>query len=207
METELEFWTILRVKITNSKVFDANGIVSYNKFGIILFWLFGANIFYTCSWGLEALLNFQTMVLDLTQMELANASLLDEATAASECMIMFYNSRSRAEVKAGKNDFFIPIKNRFIDHIELRIFNQWGILVFETEDKNINWSGLNCDASWLYSALGIFAACIIHSATYGGRISWIFLSFQIPPGMEYRPQCINMPNLASLNHFWVFCLD
>lgn len=56
---------------------------------------------------LEALLNFQTMILDLTGMEIANASLLDEATAASEAMIMFYNSRSRSDVKEGKNKFFI----------------------------------------------------------------------------------------------------
>lgn len=56
---------------------------------------------------LEALLNFQTMVLDLTGMELANASLLDEGTAAAEAMIMFFNSRSRQDIKAGKNKFFI----------------------------------------------------------------------------------------------------
>jgi len=56
---------------------------------------------------LEALLNFQTMVIELTGMEIANASLLDEATAASEAMIMFYNSRSRQEIKDGNSKFFI----------------------------------------------------------------------------------------------------
>jgi len=67
---------------------------------------------------LEALLNFQTMILDLTGMELANASLLDEGTAAAEAMIMFYNSRSRKEVKAGKNKFFIA-EDCFIQTIDI----------------------------------------------------------------------------------------
>jgi len=54
---------------------------------------------------LEALLNFQTMIVDLTGMEIANASLLDEATAAAEAMTMLHGLRARED--AAKNSFFV----------------------------------------------------------------------------------------------------
>ena len=56
---------------------------------------------------LEALLNYQTMVMDLTSMPVANASLLDEATAAAEAMFMFYNNRSKEKQKNNANKFFV----------------------------------------------------------------------------------------------------
>ncbi len=59
---------------------------------------------------LEALLNYQTMVCELTAMELANASLLDEATAAAEAMSMMFAARSRQMVKSGVNRMLVDEK-------------------------------------------------------------------------------------------------
>ncbi|MDG1145875.1 MAG: aminomethyl-transferring glycine dehydrogenase, partial [Flavobacteriales bacterium] len=56
---------------------------------------------------LEALLNYQTMVIDLTGMEIANASLLDESTAAAEAMILLFNGRPKSKRKNNANVFFV----------------------------------------------------------------------------------------------------
>lgn len=56
---------------------------------------------------LEALLNFQTAVSDFTGLPLANASLLDEATAAAEAATMMFNLRTREQIKANANILFV----------------------------------------------------------------------------------------------------
>ncbi len=79
---------------------------------------------------LEALLNFQTVITELTGCQLANASLLDEATAAAEAMLMMFGLRKRAAIKAGVNTFFVD-KNVFpqtIEVIKVRA-EQLGILI------------------------------------------------------------------------------
>jgi len=56
---------------------------------------------------LEALFNYQTVVSDLTGMELANASLLDESTAAAEAMSLLFAVRTREQKKSNANQFFV----------------------------------------------------------------------------------------------------
>lgn len=56
---------------------------------------------------LEALLNFQTTIIELTGMEIANASLLDEGTAAAEAMALLFDVRTRDQKKNNANKFFV----------------------------------------------------------------------------------------------------
>ncbi len=65
---------------------------------------------------LEALINYQTMVIDLTGMQIANASLLDEGTAAAEAMHLLYASRKASKKNAHK--FFVD-QNAFPQTIDL----------------------------------------------------------------------------------------
>ncbi len=67
---------------------------------------------------MEALLNFQTMVCDLTALPLANASLLDEATAAAEAMIMFFNARKGDKKNA---DVFIVSEDIYTQTLDVLI--------------------------------------------------------------------------------------
>ncbi len=67
---------------------------------------------------LEALLNYQTMVADLTGLEVANASLLDEGTSAAEAMAMLHGLANRAGEGPARNTFFVS-KECFAQTIEV----------------------------------------------------------------------------------------
>ena len=82
---------------------------------------------------LEALLNFQTMVIDLTGLEIANASLLDEGTAAAEAMFMAYQARGNEE----RSTFFIDARchPQTIDVVETRAHARGIMTIVEDAER------------------------------------------------------------------------
>lgn len=84
---------------------------------------------------LQALLNFQTMVMDLTGMEIANASLLDEGTAAAEAMFMQYSLRKNENAKV----FFVSeeVLAQTIDILQTRAA-PYGIQILTGSHETVN---------------------------------------------------------------------
>lgn len=116
--TEYEYFNRLRDIARKNKLFKS--YIGMGYYGTILPAVIQRNVLENPSWytsytpyqaeisqgRLEALLNYQTVISELTGLELANASLLDEGTAAAEAMIMMYNARTKEAVKNGWNVFF-----------------------------------------------------------------------------------------------------
>jgi gliding motility-associated-like protein len=66
------------------------------------------------------------------------------------------------------NDFFIPIKNRFVKDIELKVYNRWGSLMFETTDPAIHWDGKNKQSGLPCVSGTYYYICEVHMIRYTG---------------------------------------
>ena len=67
----------------------------------------------------------------------------------------------------GQNDLFRPRKKRFISHVDFKVFNKWGELVFSTTDADINWDGNNLKGKELADGT-YFYTCLVFEREYDG---------------------------------------
>ncbi len=132
--TEQEYLDFLKQKASKNKVY--NNFIGQGYYGTITPSVILRNVFHNPGWytqytpyqaeiaqgRLEALLNFQTMVSDLTGLPIANGSLLDESTAAAEAMAMFQSIRNKKRKKDPATLFFVDqhVYAQTIDVIKTR---------------------------------------------------------------------------------------
>ena len=102
---------------------------------------------------LEALLNYQTAVISLTGMEIGNCSLLDEATATAEAMLMMFALRSREAVKEGRCQLFVD-RNIFPQTLDVLLTRSepFGIELIVDEWAEYEFSGKEFGAIVQYPA-------------------------------------------------------
>jgi len=105
---------------------------------------------------LEAILNFQTLVTELTGLDVANASLLDEATAAAEAMTM-----ARRQSKASTQRFFV--------HHDV---HPQTLAVLRTRAEPVGVDLVVGDVDLLEDASGVFGALFGHPGSHGSVVDW-----------------------------------
>jgi len=100
---------------------------------------------------LEALLNFQTMICDLTALDIANASLLDEATAAAEAMLL-----AKRASTSGSNRFFVDENT-----------HPQTLAVLRTRAEPLGWDVITGDPQLAADNAGYFGALFQYPGTFG----------------------------------------
>jgi gliding motility-associated-like protein len=68
----------------------------------------------------------------------------------------------------GTNDFFVPVKNKYVESIDLKIYDRWGVLVFETDMPEINWDGKNKNTKQFCTNGTYFYTCTVNEIRLAG---------------------------------------
>ena len=136
--SEFDYLNQLKINAQKNKVYRS--FIGQGYYGTITPSVVRRNVFENPGWytqytpyqaeisqgRLEALLNFQTMISDLTGLPISNASLLDEGTAAAEAMLMFFHANEKKNKEESPDKFFVDhnVFDQTIDVLRSRAWPQ-----------------------------------------------------------------------------------
>jgi hypothetical protein len=72
---------------------------------------------------------------------------------------------------------FIPLRTAYVEKVDFQVFNRWGLLVFKTEDPNLNWDGKILDTDRIVSAGVYYYICEVFEPRLGGVESYTLTGF------------------------------
>lgn len=75
------------------------------------------------------------------------------------------------------NDLYIPLPYRFVEKVDMKIFNRWGTLVFETEDPDLNWDGTNMTSKKKVSDGVYYYTCDVYTYRLFGLDHYTLVGF------------------------------
>lgn len=97
-----------------------------------------------------------------------NESLFSDSTCVDNCPSYELPNVFTPGNLDGKNDLFVPFPYRYVETINLKIYNRWGKLVFETNNPDINWDGSDKDTGLLCSSGVYFYTCTVYEERFDG---------------------------------------
>ena len=68
----------------------------------------------------------------------------------------------------GENDIYMPLRTSYVERVDMKIFNRWGLLVFQTEDPDINWDGKLTGSDQLVAPGVYYYICDVHEYRLSG---------------------------------------
>lgn len=100
-----------------------------------------------------------------------NESIFSDSTCVDNCPVYELPNVFSPGNNDGKNDLFVPFPYRYVNTINLKIYNRWGKLVFETSNPDINWDGTDKDTGNLCSSGVYYYICTVYEERFSGTTS------------------------------------
>jgi len=109
---------------------------------------------------------------------LGNEGPLSEVVCVESCSVYILPNTFTPN-QDGANELFIPIENRFVSAIDLKIYNRWGNIIYETNEPEINWDGIDTKGKEVSEGSYYYTCTVFEDSSDSGTVEANLLSGHI----------------------------